>query len=279
MGGDVYADLLFLVNFSMDYLCAYLTAATLRRRAVPGRLLCASAVGGVYAVAALFLPSGQMTSLVADVLVCLVMCVILFYARGVPVRFFCAACALFVGISMAMGGMMTALFNLLNRIEWPTEAIGNSEDGLSAWVFAILAGFSTLAGLKGSRLLHRSAARRYARLSVSVGGRTVELQALLDSGNMCRDPLSGRSVIFIDPIPARALIGAGEEKDPDMARRLRLIPVETVSGRRLQKAYLPDRAVLTDSGGAHVLDVLIAPTESMRGAGVYQAIVSAELAL
>ena len=174
---------------------------------------------------------------------------------------------------------MTALFNLLNRIEWPTEAIGNSEDGLSAWLFAVLAGLSTLAGLKGSRLLHRSAARRYARLSVSVGGRTVELQALLDSGNMCRDPLSGRSVIFIAPIPARALIGAGEEKDPDMARRLRLIPVETVSGRRLQKAYLPDRAVLTDSGGAHALDVLIAPAESMRGAGVYQAIVSAELAL
>ena len=55
MGGEVYADLLFLVNFSMDYLCAYLTAAMLRRRAEPWRLLISSTVGGIYAVLALFL--------------------------------------------------------------------------------------------------------------------------------------------------------------------------------------------------------------------------------
>ena len=278
MGEEVYADLLFLVNFSMDYLCAYLTAAMLRRRAEPWRLLISSTVGGIYAVLALFLPAHRGASLLLDVLVCTLMCGVLFYARGAPLRFWFAACGVFVGVSMAMGGMMTALFNLLNRIDWPPEALNSSDDGLSAWVFAALAGISTLAGLRGSRLLHRSATRRYARLSVTVGGRTAELQALLDSGNLCRDPLSGRPIIFVDPVPARLLIGEGEERDPDMARRLRLIPVETVGGRRLQKAYLPDRVVLTDRGGAHTVDALIAPVESMRGAGVYQAIVSAELA-
>lgn len=279
MGGEVYADLLFLVNFSMDYLCAYLTASILRRRAIPWRLLSASVLGGIYAVLALFLPAHRGMSLLLDILVCAIMCGILFYVRGGPFRFYIASCAVFVGVSMAMGGMMTALFNLLNRIDWPSETVSDPEDGLSAWVFAVLAGISTLAGLKGSRILHRSATRRYARLSVTVGGRTAEMQALLDSGNLCRDPLSGRPVIFIDSQPAHVLIGEGEARDPDMARRVRLIPVETVGGRRLQKAYLPDCVVLTDRGGAHTVDALIAPVESMRGAGGYQAIVSAELAL
>ena len=278
MGGDVYGDLLFLVNFSMDYLCAYLTAVLLRRRAVPWRLFAASAIGGIYAVLALFLPLSRVGALMADVAVCVGMCAILFLARGVPLRFFVAACAVFVGVSMAMGGMMTALFGLLNRLGLPDAIAGEPEDGLSAWVFALLAGVSTLAGLRGSRLLQHSAARRYARLTVSIGGRTAELQALLDSGNLCRDPLSGRPVIFVDAAAARGVIGAGEE-DPDMARRLRLVPVETVAGRRLQKAYLPDRLMLTDSSGAHAVDALIAPAESMKGAGVYQAIVSSELAL
>lgn len=279
MGGEVYADLLFLVNFSMDYLCAYLTASLLRRRAVPWRLLAASALGGVYAVLALFLPLSRAGALAADAAVCVVMCAILFGERGAPLRFFGVACALFVGVSMAMGGMMSGLFNLLNRMELPVDALGSESDGLSAWMFALVAGISTLAGLRGSRLLRRSAARRYARLTVVLGTRQVELQALLDSGNLCRDPISGRAVIFIDPQSARTLIGEGEARDPDMARRFRLVPMETVSGRRLQKAYLPDRVVLTDSGGAHTVEALIAPAETLRGAGGYQAIVSSEMAL
>lgn len=279
MGTEVYVDLLFLVNFSMDYLCAYLTASLLRRRAVPWRLLVASAVGGIYAVAALFLPFSQRMALLADTAVCVGMCLLLFYDRGVPFRFFAAACPLFVGVSMAMGGMMTALFQLLNRLELPLDVLRQEQDGLSAWVFALLAGISTLAGLRGSRLLCRSAVRRYARLSVTLGERTVELQALLDSGNLCRDPISGRAVIFIDPISARTLLGGSNGEDADIARRFRLIPMETVAGKRLQKAYLPDRVCLTDSGGSHAIDVLIAPAETLRGAGAYQAIVSAELAL
>ena len=279
MGGEVYGDLLFLVNFSMDYLCAYLTASLLRRRAVPWRLLSASVLGGIYAVLALFLPFSRGMALAADAAVCVAMCAILFWERRAPYRFFLAACALFVGVSMAMGGMMTALFNLLNRMELPVELSGSESDGLSAWMFALVAGISTLAGLRGSHLLRRSAARRYARLTVTIGTRQAELQALLDSGNLCRDPISGRAVIFIDPQSARMLIGEGEVRDPDMARRFRLIPMETVSGRRLQKAYLPDRVVLTDSGGAHEVEVLIAPAETLRGTGGYQAIVSSELAL
>ena len=179
---------------------------------------------------------------------------------------------------MALGGMMTALFHFLNRLNFPAE-IGEESDGLSAWMFALAAGISTLAGLRGSRLLCRSATRRYARLTVSIGDRRAELQALLDSGNLCRDPISGRAVIFIDPQSARMLIGAGEEQDADMARRFRLVPMETVGGKRLQKAYLPDCVTLHDSGGTHTVDVLIAPAETLRGAGGYQAIVSSELAL
>ena len=278
MGTEVYADLLFLVNFSMDYLCAYLCASLLRRRAAPWRLLIASAFGGLYAVAALFFSLSQWIALLTDAAVCMVMCFLLFYERGVPLRFPVAACPLFVGVSMAMGGMMTALFHLLNRLELPLDALRREQDGLSAWVFALLAGISTFAGMHGSNLLRRSAVRRYARLSVTLGGRTVELQALLDSGNLCRDPISGRAVIFIDPLSAQTLLGRGEE-DADIARRFRLIPMETVAGKRLQRAYMPDRVCLTDSGGSHTVDVLIAPAETLRGAGVYQAIVSAELAL
>ena len=242
--------------------------------------LCLGA-GRVYAVAALFLEAPPAAALAWDAAVCLVMCAVLFWGRGVPLRFFAAACALFVGVSMAMGGMMTALFQLLNRAGLPLEAMGaeSEEDGLSAWLFALLAAVSALAGLRGSRLLRRAASRRFARLTVTVDGKTVELQALVDSGNLCRDPISGKPVIFIDPASSRALIG-GDGRSPmplGLARRFRLIPVETVGGKRMQAAYLPDRMTVTDAGGTREIDALFAPAETLEGAGVYRAIVSAEL--
>ena len=53
MDREVYADLYFLVNASMDLLCMMITAAVLHRRAVRWRALLGAAIGGVYAVAAL----------------------------------------------------------------------------------------------------------------------------------------------------------------------------------------------------------------------------------
>ena len=281
MGGDVYADLLFLVNFSMDFLCAYLTASLLRRQAPPGRLLLAASLGGVYSVAALFLAWPRAAIFALDIAVCLLMCAIMFGVPSAPLRFFVIACLLFVGVSMAMGGMMTALFNLLNRAGLPLSDMGKEPETMSAWVFAALAAVSALASLRGSRLLRSSASRRFARLTVTVDGKTVELQALVDSGNLCRDPISGHPVIFIDPVSSRALIGEGGETPMplSLARRFRLIPTETVGGKRMQVAYLPDRMTVSDAGGTREIRALFAPAETLRAAGGYQAIVSSDLVL
>lgn len=271
MQREVYADLFFLVNFSMDFLCAYLTATLLRRRMIPWRMGLAAALGGVYAVLALVLPLSQPWGMLCDVGVCVGMCAVMFFARGVPLRFFGAACAVYAGVSMAMGGIMTALFNLLNRTGLSAQGALAEQDGMGAWLFALLAAVGAAAGLQGGRLLRRSASRRFARLSVTVGTRTVQLQALVDSGNLCRDPISGRPVIFIAPRQAQALI------DASAARRFRLIPVGTVDGRRMQIAYLPDCITLEDAGGTRSIDALFAPAAALSDTGVYQAIVASEL--
>lgn len=277
--GEVYADLLFLVNFSMDFLCAYLTATLLHRRMIPWRMGLAAALGGVYAVVALFLTLPRLSALILDAGVCVLMCAVLFAARGVPLRFFGIACAVYAGVSMAMGGMMTALFNLLNRAGLPLEALEGEQDDISAWMFALLAAVSAVAGLRGSKLLRKSASRRFARLSITVDGRTAEMQALVDSGNMCRDPISGRPVIFIEPRRAQVLIGdrGAGKPSPEISRRFRLIPTETIDGKRMQTAYLPDKVTITDAGGTHEIDALFAPAATLSGAGVYQAIVASEL--
>ena len=70
MREEVYADLLFLINFSMDFLCLYFTARFLRRRMRLALITSAAIIGGIYSVASLFLPFAKLEILLCDVAVC-----------------------------------------------------------------------------------------------------------------------------------------------------------------------------------------------------------------
>ena len=113
---DVYIDLLFLINFSMDYLCLYICAKVLRKKQKLLRMMLAAAIGGVYSVISLFFIFSAPVNLICDALFCLVISAIAFAERRRLVSSTLICGFLFVGISMMTGGAMTAIFNLLNPI-------------------------------------------------------------------------------------------------------------------------------------------------------------------
>ena len=82
MEETVYADIYFLINFSMDFLCLFLTARLMSEKLRLGRISAASVFGGVYAVAALLiLPSG-VWAVAFDIFACVVISLIAFLKRG-----------------------------------------------------------------------------------------------------------------------------------------------------------------------------------------------------
>ena len=50
MRTTVYADILFVINFSMDFLILYITGRLLHEKNIPRKLIFAAAAGGVYSV-------------------------------------------------------------------------------------------------------------------------------------------------------------------------------------------------------------------------------------
>ena len=73
MEQTVYIDLFFLINFSMDFLCFYLSSKLLSHRMSIKRVAAASAFGGVYACASLFWGIGGLWSFLLDICACTVM--------------------------------------------------------------------------------------------------------------------------------------------------------------------------------------------------------------
>ena len=294
---EVYVDLLFLINAGMDCLCLCLTARILHIRLSIGRLLAGSALGGGYAVLALFLNTDILPffTLLLDVGFCLVMCAVVFVKKGLSVGRFIAQCGLFLVTSMLLGGVMTALFELLNRAGVDEWLGSGGEDGLTSFLFAALVGIGGLVTLWGSRRIRRSGAIRACRVTVELDGQCVTLEGMVDSGNLLRDPIGGTCVIAVDSdrlcrILSPTLcevIRQSAEGIPDLsslpeARRIRLIPTHTANGEGLLWAILPDRVLLSPAhGDAREVAALVAPTALSRASDAdtlpVEALVPAEL--
>ena len=70
----VYGDLLFLINFSMDFLCFYISCLLLHKKMPTVRVCLSACLGGVYSVASLFISVGKTEAVIIDMSVLLLMC-------------------------------------------------------------------------------------------------------------------------------------------------------------------------------------------------------------
>lgn len=242
----VYGDLLFLINFSMDFLCFYITCLLLHRKLPLLRGCVASALGGVYSVLALFLTADKTFALIFDLLCCFAMCALVFLGRKTSVWKIIKASALYLFVSMLLGGIMTALFSILNRAELFS---GESQDGegITVWIFALLAIVSGAVTIFGGRFFRSSAEKREVIVELAHNGKKVKIRALCDSGNLASDPISGKAVVVATLKSSQDIIPqemypvfenvCNMEKLPvNVASKIRLIPSSTISGNALLPA-------------------------------------------
>ncbi|MBQ8309667.1 MAG: sigma-E processing peptidase SpoIIGA [Clostridia bacterium] len=283
---DVYVDLYFLINVSMNLLCLMITASLLHLRVKRWRAIVAASLGALYAVAALILGAGGILGFLADLAIAILMCTVTFTVR--PLSFFhllkCTAVQMLT--SMLLGGIMTALYSLLNRIDLPLDSLEG--DGLSVWSFAILSAIAALMTARGGRFLGRSAKTRCITVHATLFGKQITLRALVDTGNLLREPVSGKGVIVADrktllaalPRDVAQVLSASDPavwlSDPAVAHRVRVIPIRTASGESLLPAILPETLHLTEGKTVLPTDHLIAPAELAASADGFDAVIGAE---
>lgn len=271
MTAEVYIDVYFLINMSMDYLCILITAKLMHRKTTLLRLLLGSAMGGFYAVASLLFGLTGGVGIAGDALAAVGMMALIFWTRGERIWRTLRTVPVFLLVSMILGGVMTALYSLLNRLSLPFDAIEG--DGISAWLFALLALVAGLATSRGGRLLGLSGRVRSVVVEAVLFGKTVTLNAMVDTGNLLRDPVSGRGVIVADRkkiahvLPKSLIFNEREgekelfarlEGDPTLARKVRLIPARTATGEGLICAVIPELLTVKTERETYQADYLIA---------------------
>ena len=79
----IYADILFAINFSMDFISFFITSMIMRRKINKKRILLASAFGGIYGVVDILLNLDTIISIVVSVLSSLIMCLIAYHEKTI----------------------------------------------------------------------------------------------------------------------------------------------------------------------------------------------------
>ena len=237
----VYADSVFLLNGAMDYVLLLVTARLagipLKRR----RYLMAASLGAVYAVA-IFLPGmGFLSAFASKLAVGVLLALIAFGGEEKLLRLV----LMLFAVSCAMAGCVLALGLLAgSRVPVSNGSFYTDVDARVLLV-AVAAAYLVLT------VVFRAAARHglggaLVPVKVCVGGRTVQLTALYDSGNGLRDPAGGGAVLVTAPGSLDSVLprSVGKLLTPELLR----FPADLLEPLRaaapaLRPRLLPYRAV------------------------------------
>lgn len=289
MEQTVYVDLFFLINFSMDFLCFFITSKILQGPVRFWRMTLASVIGGIYAGVALFLPISGATAIAADLLACAAICLITYGKKGerrslpVYVLVYCA-------VSMTLGGFMTAFFNLLKKTQWIGSAEPIEGDGISVWIFAALAGISGVLTLLGGKFFSRKGAGKRTNVSLSYGGKRISLYGMTDTGNLLREPIGGKPCLLADTEALRPILpeeilraartggaAALDRVGEAHAKNIRIVPAKTASGGGILLAVRMEKITVSGEKGEREIDAMVALADLGTSAGGYRILLPAEL--
>ena len=252
---DVYVDVLFLINISMDAVSLLITSRLCAQSARPWRILAGASAGAVYSVVSVFLPLTGYFDIIVFLCVSVLMSCITFRPDTLRET---GRISLVLFISSALlGGVMSALYGVLGNMLG--KMLGETSGGvvLSPALFFLLGGVSFIAAMFLCRLHGSGNCPDSGEIEIKIWGKSTRCKGIFDSGNLLCDPLSGRPVIVVKESCVRpiSLCGIRDARlCSGMARldsmtdrersRFRLIPARGIGGEAYLCGFVPDGLTL-----------------------------------
>lgn len=256
----IYADLLFIINLLSDYLILFLTSRFTCSRTNLFRLLIASGTGAVFGTAVTCTGLRGALLFILIIAVSLIMCLIAFGKRrkrpfaSLLFFFYLSSVLLYGGMYMALSFFSIIYKNAAENI------------GFVSVIILLLAVFFIYIVTSG--ILSRGVKNQSNNVKVEIcdGRKTYVLDFLCDSGNLAKDPFSGKPVTIVSKNSVdSALVTAlsqsfGDKETDDNYRHIkpRVIPLKTVSGTTLLYAFIPESMFVYVGRQKHRIDSIVA---------------------
>ncbi len=271
----IYIDVYFLINFTVDILAAYLAVKFLRIRTSIKRLLCIGALGALSACLDVFFENRIIRSVNIALFLIAFAAVI---AGGIKLSRRIKVCGAFLASEIMIGGTVSFGYTLLDKYLGPylSEADGGGENR-NALIFSLL----ILLAIGVSRifmfLFTGTGSEKSVKIRIEIEGSVLEAEALVDSGNLVRDPMNMYPVLFIKKraaskiLPESVLELSGVDTLSDYYRkRIRLIPVTRGGTTHVMTGIKPDKVLVL--GKNEIVGVTVAIDKEGGSFGGYDAL-------
>lgn len=259
----LYGDILLLIDFCMNFFVLYTSSVILRRRIKTLCIVGASVIGGIYSVAKIFVSGNDIIDCIISLGVGLLMCYICFGGYG-----FLKAAVVFYSISALVGGIMYAAYFFLGS--YHSDIYGDFNEyaysHIPIWLFTVLAAVSMIISLLFSYIGRERTDKQDEFAIVEFMGNRIKVKLLLDSGNLTREPISGKRIVMMGRVKAKKLLGekiysAISEKNTEylLSNKFRLICACGVDGvKRTYYAFKPDKFYIENEKHDVQMDAYIA---------------------
>jgi len=246
----IYADTLFIVNFSMDFLSLYICARLMRYRIFPKRLAAAAAIGAAYALFSVIVSSFAELTLVQLPLLMLCAFLMAYTAFGGGLKKALGCSAAYLAVNLGLGGLMTVLFSAASGIVGINYGdLTVSAPDSSPVLFGIITVISAAVSIIYGKFKEQSLSQKNVTAHLKAFEAELKLTLMPDSGNLLRDPFSGKPVIIITANSVKNVFPndineAIQRKIPTIVdyspMGLRLIPTHSLNGNGILLGFRPE---------------------------------------
>ena len=262
----IYIDVLFVVNFFVNYFLLGVTARFSKFNPKTLRLIMASALGGIYSFIILLDNVSSFVLWGSKLLVAVLMLLVAFpYHR---VKSFVFSLLIFAFANLVFLGMIIGVCITFNP---QSVSVHNSvvyfdigARGLLSCAFVAYLLSCIVVRIHNRRLLKKE----IYTVTIFSNNQQATLYAFLDTGNKLREPFSDTPVII-----------ANKTKVSHLAtdKNIRLIPTSTVNSQSLLTAFKADRVIIKSSTGQEVVENIYVALSDQLNNQYYSAIINPEI--
>lgn len=258
----VYADVLILINFSMDFIALYIVGKLLKLKVSIIRLSLASLLGGFYSLSDFLIkPGPPFLPIFTNICVSIFMCLIAF--KGLKNKLV-LVCGSFYVICFCLGGGVTAIYSIIGE-KWNIISDLNYiyTDISLLEVFCLTVITMIVINIVGKKIKNK-AIQKTAKLDIIINNKNISLDAYVDSGCLVKEPISNKDVVFVDEYYLNLLFENYVRLSPEFfieaGVKICAIPISTISGKDILIGIHPQKISCNEAE----IDAIVVFTDAMK---------------
>ena len=293
----IYLDVVLIENLCMNYIILFATGYLLKTKMNHLRLILSSLLGGLYSIVAYMQVLEIYSSFVCKIILSIVMVYLAYNSKNIKQLF--KELLFFYLISFVFGGCAFALLYFIK----PQEIIMRNGTYVGTYPLkvAILGGLVGFIVISiGFHIVKIKISKKdiYNEITILFNSKNVNCIALLDTGNMLKDPITGMPVIVVEKelvsniLPFNILdnlnniIGGDvpkeiyEDDNLEYIKKFRVIPFKSLGKTNgMLLGFKADKVIINEEQNEkQINDVIIGIYENkLSRKGQYQALIGLDL--